>query len=245
MIDLSIRNQDLIEKMDEPECDKEFLLRTYSQFRWVNAMVAGWRNVYKRFIRPHLSHSEPVTFLDIGCGACDVPLTLMNWMLKDGFDAKMTGIDANPTLHGRFHQQAWPERLQCFTGNSFDLREKGLKFDFVISNHLLHHQKDREIFDFLNHASDLARRFVIFNDIERSRLAYALFKTTMRPFFHRSFIIDDGLISIRRSFTRMELADLVPQGWQVHPGFPFRLVVVHQIKIDKEAAEVDLAGNIL
>ncbi|MFC6592734.1 hypothetical protein ACFP81_12500 [Deinococcus lacus] len=35
----------------------------------------------------------------------------------------------------------------------------------------------------------------------------------------------DGLLSVRRSFTRGELRRCVPPGWQVSAPYPFRLLL--------------------
>ena len=48
MIDLSRRETDLVELMDDPDCDLDALRRTYAHFSTVNRLVAGWRPLYRR-----------------------------------------------------------------------------------------------------------------------------------------------------------------------------------------------------
>ena len=64
-------------------------------------------------------------------------------------------------------------------------------------------------------------------DIERGRLAYLGFAlaTAAVPSTHlrHSFIRADGLTSIRRSYTRGELAAAAPAGWTVRTAIPARL----------------------
>jgi 2-polyprenyl-3-methyl-5-hydroxy-6-metoxy-1,4-benzoquinol methylase len=107
-----------------------------------------------------------------------------------------------------------------------DLAGEGKTYDFIISNHLMHHLGQAELHNIMEVASGMCREMVIFNDIRRSAAGYLLFGTFIRPLFRNSFIIPDGLISIRRSYSRRELAALVPDGWEARTLTPFRLLAV-------------------
>jgi len=48
------------------------------------------------------------------------------------------------------------------------------------------------------------------------------------PLFHGSFIVEDGRVSIRRSFRPHELRRLAPPSWDVFPVFPFRQAMVYR-----------------
>ena len=85
----------LAERMDDPGCDAGQLNRTYAQFGAVNGLVAGWRQVYRQYLRPRLSPARPTTLLDIGCGGGDVPRALIRWAARDGFTLRITAIDAD------------------------------------------------------------------------------------------------------------------------------------------------------
>lgn len=65
------------------------------------------------------------------------------------------------------------------------------------------------------------------SDIARGRIAYLAFAALTRPFASRlfggTFIREDGLTSIRRSYTAPELAACAPAGWSVHRHWPARL----------------------
>jgi hypothetical protein len=67
----------------------------------------------------------------------------------------------------------------------------------------------------------LSRGVVIHNDIRRSPAAYALFYAASW-LFTGSYIRQDGLTSIRRSYTAAELAAGAPPGWTVTRHAPFR-----------------------
>lgn len=105
---------------------------------------------------------------------------------------------------------------------------EGDAFDAVLSNHVLHHLGD-QLPAFLSASSLLSRGIVLHSDIARSRLAYGLYAVGITPLAPGTFLRTDGLRSIRRSYTRSELAEVLaremPGVWSVSEPVPFRLLV--------------------
>lgn len=99
-----------------------------------------------------------------------------------------------------------------------------LRFDLVVSNHLLHHLSEEELRGVLEDSRALARRACVHSDIRRGRLAYALFSLATWPLFPRTFIREDGLTSIRRSYLPSELRGRLPSPWRVETQRPFRVL---------------------
>jgi 2-polyprenyl-3-methyl-5-hydroxy-6-metoxy-1,4-benzoquinol methylase len=222
---LGERADDAREAMDAADCDPAMLARTYAQFRYVNPFVSGWRGMYRREIRPLLSPRHPLTLLDVGSGGGDVSRSLAAWAARDGLRLEVTGIDPDARAH------AFASSLPPMSGLSFrralssDLVAEGARFDFVVSNHVLHHLTPQELGGLLYDSERLCTARVLHADIARSRFAYLGFGLATAPFFHGSFIRDDGLISIRRSYTPEELRPVLPPGWWVETGAPSRLVL--------------------
>lgn len=223
---LSHRDTESRELMDEPDCDPERLERTYRQFTTVNRLVSGWRRIYRQRIRPNLSAHTPITVLDIGFGGGDIPRALARWAARDGLAVRITAIDPDP--RAVLHIRGLPTVDVHFEqASSADLVERGHTFDIVISNHLLHHL-DREGLDaLLDDSLALSRGLVIHNDLSRGRLGYGLYAAATRPFSRRSFVHQDGLLSIRRSYRPHELRAHLPPQWRVEPMFPQRLLLTH------------------
>ncbi len=222
------RDRTLTELMDDPDCDPVKLLRTYRQFGFVNKMFSNWCRIYKRTIQPHLKDgTRKYTLLDVGCGLMDNSRYIQKLAEKDGYSIEITGIDPNPVVNEYFNSRKMdPDTrfIPCY------LHEvpPDKKFDFVISNHLLHHLEDHQIRVLHQEIADRTNTVAMMNDIERSMWAYIGFSVISLPYKGWTFIHTDGRRSIRRSLETGELSALVPEDWRVHRFFPFRLVSVYE-----------------
>ena len=211
---LAERDPAAVEEMDRPDCDPEKLRRTYAQFWLINSVVSGWRRNYVRYLRPQFDSGRTNTLLDIGSGGGDVPRMLARWARRDGLRLEITGIDPDPRAHAFASSRPALPGLSFRRAFSSELVAEGRTYDVVISNHVLHHLTDGEFSVLLADSEVLGRRLSLHGDIERSRWGYALFSAGTLPFFPGSFIRQDGLTSIRRSYTAAELAAAAPPGWR-------------------------------
>lgn len=226
---LSERDRVSHERMDDPDCDHNELVNTYRQFNTINSMISGWKTIYKKHLRPALSKQNGSgTLLDIGFGGGDIPIKLAQWATDDGINLEITAIETDVRAVDFVKSVESPGNVQFRHTSSSSLLKAGELFDFVISNHLLHHLDHQELLQLLQESKQLSKKYVLFNDIERSDLGYLFFNIFSRPLFQRSFITQDGLTSIRRSYTRHELEQTVPPGWKVQRLFPFRLLLQYQ-----------------
>lgn len=228
---LKNRNPDLIEWMDRQDCDIELLFNTYRQFKMINRLLSGWDKIYRHYIKPHLIYSsKPVSILDIGCGAGDILMYLRNLANKDGFRLNLTGIDPDPRAMEFVKHHILSDEIRFYPYRSNEMIKEGRRFDIVISNHLLHHLNRKEMSEILKDAAKLARKVVIFSDIERSDIGFAAFGLIAPLLFRNSYIVKDGLISIKKSYTEKELSNVFPEAWNVQRQFPFRLLAILEKK---------------
>jgi 2-polyprenyl-3-methyl-5-hydroxy-6-metoxy-1,4-benzoquinol methylase len=224
---LSQRATNLMECMDDPQCDPVKLRNTYAQFGAINRQVSGWDRIYRQYLRPVMQRTGHTTLLDIGFGGGDIPRLLHAWAKRDGLRLDITAIDPDPRAEVYVRTQGFPAEVTFRAERSTALLERGERFDLVVSNHLLHHLSDTQVQRLCRECEGLARRLVIHNDIARGDLAYLAFGLT-RPFFRHSFIAVDGLRSIRRSYTPAELRAVAPEGWTVRRMFPYRNLLIYQ-----------------
>ncbi len=224
---LNERRPHLTEQMDRDDCDPQLLKNTYRQFSVINLLLSQWKRIYRNELRPLMQKGESYSLLDVGFGGGDVPFNLWKWAQADGIDLHVTAIDTDLRAVN-FAKRYYPDSPVTWQHtSSSDLLAEGHTFDFVTSNHLLHHLDNPQIKLLTEELKLLSRCKVIFNDIERSDLGYVLFNIFSRPVFWNSYITEDGLISIKRSFTFGELQQIAPSGWTVKRIFPFRLLLTY------------------
>ncbi len=222
---LAHRASTLTEYMDDPDCDPAALRRSYAGFRLVNPFVSGWGDTYRRMIRPLLSTATERTLLDVGCGGADIARGLARRARRDGLRLAITGIDPDPRAI-EFARQHPAPGVELRQASSTQLVAEGARFDFVISNHVLHHLDAGELERVIADSQRLTRVLAVHADIARSRWAFLGFGAATAPLFPGSFIRHDGLASIRRSYTAAELRSAVPPGWRVIRRAPSRLLLV-------------------
>lgn len=220
------RDAEARELMDDPGCDPDRLERTYRQFTAVNRLVSGWRRVYRERIRPRLDARRATTLLDIGFGGGDIPRALASWARRDGLLLRITAIDTDARAM-RYVRSLPAAAVRFERASSAQLLARGERYDLVISNHVLHHLDQAALDALLGHSLTLSRDLVIHNDLSRGRTGYGVYAAATLPFARRSFVHQDGLLSIRRSYRRHELEAVVPPGWRVEPMFPLRLLLTH------------------
>src|SRR5690606_23494370 len=170
------RNADLRELMDDPTCDRRKLENTYRQFRIVNAALSRTGTVVRRWIEPLMADARRTyTLLDIGFGGGDLPIKLTRWAARRGHALEATAIETDARAFQYAQTLSGESRVTFRHASVRDLVQAGEKFDFVFSNHLLHHLDDRALKDMFADSEQLAAERVVFVDLERSALAYALF----------------------------------------------------------------------
>ncbi|WP_442860545.1 class I SAM-dependent methyltransferase [Arthrobacter sp. zg-Y820] len=224
---LTERTPDAVEEMDRPDCNPVKLQRTYAQFWLINSVVSGWRRNYVRYLRPQFAAGRTNSLLDIGSGGGDVPRMLARWARRDGLRLEITGIDPDSRAHAFASSQPAMPGLSFRRAFSSELVAEGRSYDVVISNHVLHHLTDEQFPALLADSEALGTGLSLHSDIERSRWGYALFSAGTLPFFPGSFIRQDGLTSIRRSYTAAELAAAAPPGWRCLRHRPWQNLLLH------------------
>lgn len=215
----------LREQMDDPACEPGKLQATYARFGAVNRMFSGWRTLYRRYLRPRLSSGRVYSLLDVGFGGGDIPRALLSWAERDGLRLCIKAIDPDPRA-AAFARSLPPSPISFEQIDTAGLLRRGARFDFVISNHLLHHLSDAEVTQLCCDSAALGK-VVLHNDIARADLAYLGFAALTAPFFRGSLITPDGLTSVRRAYTPPELRAVVPYGWRVGRPYPYRLLLSH------------------
>ncbi|WP_275087553.1 MULTISPECIES: methyltransferase domain-containing protein [unclassified Microbacterium] len=226
---LAVRDVDTPELMDDTHADARMLARTYGRFGFVNALVSRPGTLYRRDIRPRAERSGRLRILDVGAGGGDLCRLLAGRLRHDGLDAEITALDADERAIRWASAHDRGAGIRYRRALTTELVDAGDTYDVVLSNHVLHHLDADELQTVLSDSVRLVapNGLVSHHDIARSRAAHVLFAAATWPISRTlladSFIREDGLISIRRSYTAAELTAIAPTGWTVRGGLPSRL----------------------
>ena len=222
------RANQLSEIMDQSDCDLDKLFRTYRQFKYINQLTSQWRRVYCRILYPAMrKEKRHYQLLDIGCGG-DITFALMKWAEEDQLSLQINGIDTDPRVLDFLEQINDHNGIQFLCISLNDLYEADEQFDFIISNHLVHHLSSTAFNEIMTKCEKMVRIQVIFNDIECSDIAWLGFGCFAFLLFYRSFIVTDGPRSIHRSYSKAEAEKSVRKNWMIKRYFPYRLLFTYE-----------------
>ena len=130
----------------------------------------------------------------------------------------------SPNHPGKIKRAGIPPSLTFKSCHSSELVAQGASFDIVISNHVLHHLRAEELRVLIADSDCLSTGVVVHNDIKRDDVAWLSF-VPVGLLCRNSFIMTDGLRSIRRAWHPDELASSLLPGWSVETRWPFRLLL--------------------
>jgi 2-polyprenyl-3-methyl-5-hydroxy-6-metoxy-1,4-benzoquinol methylase len=232
MADFSRRAADL-ELMDRPDTSVQLLGNTLRQFRWINRVLTPCHRLLSRHVlqRMRADRGRAWTMLDIGSGGCDLPIWLIERCREEGITLTITCLDhdARVVEFARPRLAAYPE-IVLLHGDALSLAETAPgSWDFIFSNHFLHHLTTPEVRDCLRQVVRACREQLIMSDLVRSRLSYGVYTAVAKLLLRNSFAFDDGRLSIRRSLTKGEALRLVAddpllRSLRVRTIFPGHLV---------------------
>ena len=213
--DMRLRNATDKEKMDMPDADLNRLLRTVRQFRWINRLFSASRLLLREhfFRTMEQDPARSYTLLDVGAGGCDIATWAAREARIRGLKLSITALDNDPRILPIAHRAVrdYPE-IRVLEGNALDFGELG-SFDFIFSNHFLHHLDWDEIGILLRQVVARTRLAFVMNDLKRSRWAYLGCTVFLGPWARRSFAFHDGRLSIRRGFLPGELRDFTTRNF--------------------------------
>jgi 2-polyprenyl-3-methyl-5-hydroxy-6-metoxy-1,4-benzoquinol methylase len=185
----------------------------------------------------------PQSILDVGCGGGLFAIKLA----KRYPHSHIVGIDISAEAIAFANKQQAialpiPNNVSFIKIDQPQLDYSANSFDLVMSTLMCHHLTDHEIVAFLQQAYVVAKEAVILNDLHRHWLATAAYALVAPIFFRNRLTICDGLLSIRRSFTRKEwiayldAAGIPAQEVTISWHWVFRWIVV----IDKRTPLIPL-----
>ena len=205
-IDTTYRSEET-EIMDDFSMKGELLRDTLDKLGNINKWLGGNRITLSgiRHLLKNQPKSKTYTIIDLGCGHGDILRLIADYGRKNDYKFKLIGIDANQDAIDYAGELSvnYPE-LSFKKQDIFSEEFKTLNYDIALTTLFLHHFKEKEIVTLLDNLSSSVTLGVVVNDLQRSKIAYGLFKL-LGLVFSNHMIVQDGLTSILRAFKRKDL----------------------------------------
>jgi SAM-dependent methyltransferase len=217
------------EKMDRPGNDPTLLRADLHVLENINRFLGGHR-IPQKYL-PNFIKGGPVTVLDLGTGAADVPRSLVLWARTSGVQIEITAVDRNPEILGiaRESGAGWPE-IRIEQADLLALPYRPSSFDIVLCSLTLHHFSEPDTVAILRRIRDIAQAGYIINDLRRNRIAIWLSKFMARTIIVNPIARFDAPASCERAFSIAELRSMARRAgmtnFAVHRHRFFRMALV-------------------
>lgn len=218
------------ELMDREDNQRAVLDRALADIRAVNRWLGG-AGTLLRALDPFLdalAEGMTLTVLDIGTGAGDLPLAIVEHARRRGRLARVVAVDRDPVtveLARDWVGDRDEVRVEC--GDAFELPYEDGSFDVVTASMFLHHFDEQASVRLLSEFRRVARRAVLINDLRRHRLPWLFIAAVAHLTARDAMFRHDAPLSVLRGFTRHELARLAAESGAtdsvVERRWPFRL----------------------
>lgn len=198
------------EILDDPATDTELSVRSLHDVMLANRWFGGQRAVLHELrqllsARAPTEREAPWQLLDVGTGLGDIPDAACRLAADLQCNLQVIGLE-------RVRALSSAARIRCprmITGDALALPFASGSVDIVTCSQLLHHFDGEPAWQLLRECTRVARRAVIIGDLRRSWTALAgLWASSYVLGFH-PVSRHDGMVSIRRGFTRAELSSLI------------------------------------
>jgi 2-polyprenyl-3-methyl-5-hydroxy-6-metoxy-1,4-benzoquinol methylase len=196
------------EIMDDFAMEGEVLRDALDKIAKINQLLGGNQLTLRgvQQLIQKIPKTTEICIVDVGCGNGDMLRTLADYGIKNNFNFKLIGIDANNfTIN---HAKKLSENYTYISYRCEDVFNKDfteLKYDIILCTLTLHHFKENEILQLMTIFNTNSRVGIVINDLQRSALAYRLFQGLCFVFGLNSMSREDGLVSILRGFKKQEL----------------------------------------
>ena len=205
--------KDLSKRSTEPELMDDFrdgldsLRVIFDDINRVNRLLGGNSitiNAVAKLIGDNPKHSY--TIVDMGCGDGTMLREVAKYCHKNNIQVRLIGIDLNNEALQLAEEAAIPyPEIEYRHEDILQLDTKEFHCDILINTLCMHHFTNVQLTTFLRKFVELAKIGIVINDLQRSGLAYYLFKLFSLIFIKTKVAKIDGLISISKGFVKTEL----------------------------------------
>ena len=203
------------ELMDGPLDDDVALATNLRDLRRVNRLLGG-TDLSRRALAALVDGGPaPLTLLDVGTGAADIPAALLADARRTGTSVRITAIDSRHEMLAAAvatdPSLANLPGLHLRVGDGLALTDADGSFDVVHASMVLHHLEPPEAVVLLREMARVARTGIVVNDLVRSRLAWVGAWLMSHLLTRSRFTRRDAPLSVRRAYTGPELQALLTE----------------------------------
>jgi ubiquinone/menaquinone biosynthesis C-methylase UbiE len=191
-----------LERLDTGDYTPAEYRRWQREMRFIHRVFGEMRALRRTLFKDlQTSRNEPVSVLDVGAGSGELLRELAKWTAdrKTFFVGVEINRDAALSIRG--------ETISAVQGDALLLPFPDDSFDYVFCSLFLHHLGDADAVTLLEEMNRVARKRIYAIDLNRQAIAYYFYKTVGKLLLQR-FTLEDGALSILRSFNPQELAEI-------------------------------------
>ncbi len=204
---------ELLDQLNIPALD---LAANFRDISFINRWFGGIYLVEKS-LRPLLpAPGAEIKLLDIAAGVADVPLALAKrW--SNRYRVSLTAVELNPAIAELAKEAAQKAGINQFEAIAADVftydfgAENQPPYDFVTCSLAFHHFSREQCLEMLGLMARLSGRGFVVNDLERSWFGYLGAHLLGLTFTRHYLTRHDGPLSVLRSSTPAEFAQLVKE----------------------------------
>ena len=218
------------EWMDLPGQDPALVAECLDDLRRLNRFTGGVFLTIRALGRLtlDLAPGAGLEILDVATGGGDFPRAMAAWAGRRGLRTRILATDLSPEILGQAARGA-PPGIEFAVADARRLPFDDGAFDVAASSLLLHHLEPDDAVAMLKEMRRVARRGVIVNDLVRSWVGYLGALVVPRAMSKNPLFRHDAPLSVRRAYTRREMAALAARAG-IGPvrfyGFPGYRVVM-------------------
>ncbi len=220
-----------LERIDTGDYTPEEYDRFLSDIRLVNRFAGDNRALKSTLLREiEREDLREFSVLDVGAGSGELLRVIAKFARRTNRKTALFGLELNArSAESILEESKDYGEIRSIRGDALRLPFMDNSFDYAICSLFTHHFMDENIVKILNELSRVAHRKIFVIDLHRHRMAYFFYQIFCAAFRISPLVVEDGALSILRSFTPGELKTLGERAslknLEVERYFPFRIVL--------------------
>ena len=195
------------ELLDQPDADPVVVAESLRNIARANRWFGGAAAVRFGLARTleGVRDGSTLSLLDLGTGLGDLPRVAVRWGATRGIRVVPIGLELNRSAAALARTGGLATAVAC--AGAPPIRDKAV--DIVLVSQVAHHLTHASVVHLVRTCDRLARRAVILADLRRHPLAPSSFWCGARLLGFDPVTVADGMTSLRRGFSRLELENLL------------------------------------